>query len=207
MLLANSVPRSPAASRPYHRRAVRAEFRGSLAKYQALLMGRYVTIHSIATALDLTYDGARSSIDRMVARGQVVRVREAKQRGNAGKMPALYTWKIKREGKMTQWDRFDIAEAYCCLEWDYNHGGWLKERPSNVRRRESIGVQLHRLQWGGRDNLSFETLTDNGKEIYLRRVIEWKLPIDDDMKRRCEETFVPEYLAHHRPAIWAPVEH
>lgn len=103
---------------------------------------------------------------------------------------------------MAEWDRFDICEAYCVLEWDYNHGGWLKERPSNVRRRESVGVQLHRMQFSGRMDLSFENLTDNGKEIYLDRVLKWKLPIDADMKRLLEEMFVPEYLAQHRPTIW-----
>ena len=103
---------------------------------------------------------------------------------------------------MATWDRFDIAEAYWCLETDYNHGGWLKERPSNVRRRESVGVQLHRMQFSGRMDLSFENLTDNGKEIYLDRVLKWKLPIDDEYKAMLEEMFVPEYLHAHRPVIW-----
>ena len=34
----------------------------------------------------------------------------------------------------TTFDRFDICEAHAVLEWDYNSGGWLHERPSNVRR-------------------------------------------------------------------------
>lgn len=105
---------------------------------------------------------------------------------------------------MAEWDRFDICEAYCVLEWDYNHGGWLKERPSNVRRRESIGVQLHRMQFSGRMDLCFENLTDNGKEIYLDRVLKWKLPIDDEMRRECEAMFVREYLENVRPLIWVP---
>lgn len=104
---------------------------------------------------------------------------------------------------MAQWDRFDIAEAYCCLEWDFNHGGWLKERPSNVRRRESVGVQLHRMQFSGRMDLSFENLTDNGKEIYLDRVLKWKLPIDAAyFERELETMFVPEYLHEQRPEVW-----
>ena len=43
---------------------------------------------------------------------------------------------------MAEFNRFDIAEAHCVLEWDYNDGGWLQERPSNQKRMESTGVQL-----------------------------------------------------------------
>ena len=74
---------------------------------------------------------------------------------------------------MAYFDRFDICEAYAVLEWDWNSGGWLQERPSNVRRGqargyvgESTDVQLHRMQFRPRPNLSYETLTENGKEIY-----------------------------------------
>src|SRR4051812_17796379 len=42
-------------------------------------------------------------------------------------------------------DRFDICEAYCVLEWDWNKGGWLSERPSNRRRREATSIQLGRI--------------------------------------------------------------
>lgn len=52
-------------------------------------------------------------------------------------------------------DRFDICEAYYLLEVDYNVNGWLQERPSSVRRRESIGNQLHRLHFRPHANLSF----------------------------------------------------
>lgn len=63
-------------------------------------------------------------------------------------------------------DRFDICEAWAVLEWDYNVGGWLHERPSNQRRREACAVQLHRMQFRARPNLSRETLTENGRAIY-----------------------------------------
>jgi hypothetical protein len=72
-------------------------------------------------------------------------------------------------------DRFDICEAYAVLEWDYNIGGWLRERPSNQRRMEAIAVQLHRIQFKPRPDLSYETLTENGKEIYDAAVERWKL--------------------------------
>lgn len=72
---------------------------------------------------------------------------------------------------MPFFDRYDIAEAYCVLEWDYNVGGWLRERPSNQRRRESTGVQLHRMHFRARPNLSYRTLTDNGKAIHDAAVV------------------------------------
>lgn len=78
---------------------------------------------------------------------------------------------------MAYFDRFDICEAHAVLEWDYNRGGWLHERPSNQRRMESTGVQLHRMGFrpspmlGGR-----ESLTENGQEIYDELVQRYGLP-------------------------------
>ncbi len=73
-------------------------------------------------------------------------------------------------------DRFDICEAFWCCEVDFNQNGWLHERKSNRRRRESTGVQLHRMDFKPALNLSFETLTENGKEIYMNQVEKLKLP-------------------------------
>ena len=42
-------------------------------------------------------------------------------------------------------NRFAICQAYMQLESDYNVDGILRERPSNQRRNESIGVQLQRI--------------------------------------------------------------
>jgi hypothetical protein len=74
---------------------------------------------------------------------------------------------------MAEWDRFDICEAYAVLEWDWHSGGVLWERPSNRRRgerrgytAESTDVQLARMQFKPKPNLSFDTLTENGQEIY-----------------------------------------
>lgn len=67
---------------------------------------------------------------------------------------------------MPYFDRFDICEAHAVLEWDYNVGGWVRERPSNRRRREATAVQLHRLQFKPRPDLSEATLTENGQAIY-----------------------------------------
>jgi hypothetical protein len=81
------------------------------------------------------------------------------------------------EGKiMAYFDRFDICEAYECLENDYNVGGWLRERPSNQRRREACSVQLHRMQFRARPSLSSDTLTENGREIYDEAVQRLHLP-------------------------------
>lgn len=68
---------------------------------------------------------------------------------------------------MPYFDRFDICEAYLVFEWDWHKGGWLQERPSNKRRMESTDVQLTRMQFKPSPLLSFETLTENGKEIYV----------------------------------------
>lgn len=189
------------ARREYHPNKTRPEFANSRQEYFEALVGQRKSIPQLAAELGKTYDGARSMVGRLVARGDVVRVRDASI-GSAGKNPALYTWNIKREGKMAQWDRFDICEAHCVLEWDFNHGGWLKERPSNVRRRESTGVQLHRMQFKASHVLSYESLSDNGKEIYLEAMLKWKLPIDAEMKAECERIFTPEYLQQVRPVIW-----
>jgi hypothetical protein len=79
-------------------------------------------------------------------------------------------------------DRFDICEAYAVLEWDWHAGGWLHERPSNVRRGrargftgESTDIQLDRLKFRPRPNLSYETLTENGREIYDAAVVRFGL--------------------------------
>lgn len=77
---------------------------------------------------------------------------------------------------MPYFDRFDICEAYAVLEWDYNEGGWLHERPSNQRRMEATAVQLHRMQFHPRPDLSSETLSENGREIYDELVQRFKLP-------------------------------
>lgn len=104
---------------------------------------------------------------------------------------------------MATWDRFDIVEAHCVLEWDYNVDGLLQERPSNQRRRESTGVQLHRMQFRPRLDLGYDSLTENGQEIYLDKVLQWKLPIDEEQKARLEAMFVPEYLHKLRPDVWS----
>lgn len=80
------------------------------------------------------------------------------------------------------WDRFDICEAYAVLEWDWNLGGWLHERPSNVRRGKARGyigeatsIQLARMKFQARPSLSYATLSDNAKAIYWIAAINFGL--------------------------------
>lgn len=79
-------------------------------------------------------------------------------------------------------DRFDICEAYAVLEWEWHLGGWLQERPSNVRRGqrrgyagEATSVQLARMHFTPKPNLSFDTLSENGKAIYRNALYRWGL--------------------------------
>lgn len=77
-------------------------------------------------------------------------------------------------------DRFDICGAYLALENDWNDGGWLRERPSNARRRESVGVQLNRMQYrlGGDACCAFEYLeNDNQRAIYCNAAQSFGLPL------------------------------
>ena len=68
---------------------------------------------------------------------------------------------------MATFDRFDICEAHALLEQDWHVGGWLRERPSNQRRRESTAAQLARIGFHpGAAGLSYDTLSSNGREIY-----------------------------------------
>jgi hypothetical protein len=96
-----------------------------------------------------------------------------------------------------EFNRFDIAEAHCLLESDYNVGGWLRERPSNGRRREATAVQLHRIGFHARPNLSFDTLSENAKEIYLCNMLKLKLPFDDATMALLQKMFTPEFLAQY----------
>lgn len=59
------------------------------------------------------------------------------------------------------WDRFDICEAYYLFFCDY-HGG----QDSNYYKRMSMMSEAP-LFFKPAPSLSFETLTENGKFIYL----------------------------------------
>lgn len=96
---------------------------------------------------------------------------------------------------MANFDRFDIAAAHCVLEWDYNMGGWLQERPSNQRRMEATAVQLRRLGYRPSSNLCFETLSENAQEIYLTNALKQQQPFDERQALRMEAIFGPNWRA------------
>lgn len=103
---------------------------------------------------------------------------------------------------MACFDRFDICEAHCVLEWDYSNGGWLRERPSNARLMRSTGVQLHNMQFRPAMDLSYDSLTDNGKEIYLENVLKWGLPLDEEQRDRITDMFAAEWLCANHPHVF-----
>ena len=99
---------------------------------------------------------------------------------------------------------FAIAQAHAQLESDYNVGGILCERPSNQRRNESTGCQLHRMRYssgmGWVDIVADANECDDPdddavRDIYLINVLKWGLPMDDRMRAFVAKRFVPEYLA------------
>ena len=103
-------------------------------------------------------------------------------------------------------NRFSICQAYAQLEADYNVGGQLRERPSNQRRRESIGVQLSRVGYSnpyGRVDIEAEPGEEDDREaeevreIYMRAVLRWDLPIDAALMRAMRRYFAPEFLARY----------
>ena len=118
---------------------------------------------------------------------------------------------------MAQFDRYDICVAYAALEYDWNVGGWLRERPSNQRRMESVGVQLHRMGFkpAGDEAAGFDELAkgDNGEnrvEIYLNAVQRFGMghmvnPADN-MAACLRERFDAEWVKEHFPQVAQPAQ-
>ena len=106
-------------------------------------------------------------------------------------------------------NRFNICQAYAQLEADYNVGGWLRERPSNQRRMESIGCQLLRMGFsnpygwvdieGGQnpdiDEPEWDSDDEDVREIYMSKVLEWGLPISDELMVAIRRLFTAEHVA------------
>lgn len=65
-------------------------------------------------------------------------------------------------------DKMDICEAHALIEYHYNVGGIVRERPSNRRRNMSTGYQLHRMgvRFSPLFDYRYEDLSENGQEIY-----------------------------------------
>lgn len=106
---------------------------------------------------------------------------------------------------------FDICQAYQQLEADYNVGGWLRERPSNQRRKESIGCQLQRMgfspsgRWVDIEAVETDGIyiddDENVRLIYCLKVLEWCLPIDNDLRATIKRVISEEYLKKNYPSI------
>lgn len=98
---------------------------------------------------------------------------------------------------------FDVAQAHCQLESDYNVGGWVRERPSNQRRMESTSCQLARLGYVDRyrwvdicaEPGCYDHDDEDVRDIYLINVMKWGLPMDDEMRAFVKQRYVPEFLA------------
>lgn len=101
-------------------------------------------------------------------------------------------------------DRFAICQAFAQLEADYNVGGWVRERPSNQRRRESIGCQLARIGYSSpywwvdieaQSGPDDDYADDEVREVYMRHVLLWNLPIDAGLMTAIKRYFTADYLA------------
>lgn len=99
---------------------------------------------------------------------------------------------------------FDICQAHQQLEADYNFGGWLRERPSNQRRRASTGWQL--LRMGFRSAYRWVDIytdrsedddpdDDDVRDIYLINVLKWDLPIGPVERDFIRRRYTPEFLS------------
>lgn len=98
---------------------------------------------------------------------------------------------------------FDVAQAHAQLESDYNHGGWLRERPSNKRRIEATSCQLHRMgfsmgsRWVDICNPDECNNSDDEavRDIYLMSVLQYGLPMDDEMLVFVRQRYTEKFLS------------
>ncbi len=107
-------------------------------------------------------------------------------------------------------DRFAVCQAFAQLEADYNIGGWLRERPSNQRRNESIGCQLDRMGYANpyewvditaeaEPDDTDDTDDEDVRDIYLLNVLKWRLPISPELAAVIERRFAANWLARCHP--------
>ena len=111
---------------------------------------------------------------------------------------------------------FDVCHAYQMLEANYNVGGWLRERPSNRRRRESIACQLARMGYSDvyrcvdlwldgvdlEEEIASTSDDENVRFVYFKKVLEWGLPIDEDDRRVIERIFTTDAILEWRPGYF-----
>ena len=108
---------------------------------------------------------------------------------------------------------FDVCHAYQLLEANYNVGGWLRERPSNRRRIESIGCQLARIGysdvyrdvdlWADAETVEEEKQSSDDDEnvrfVYFKKALEWGLPLDEDDRAVIDRIFTIDAIEGWRP--------
>lgn len=113
---------------------------------------------------------------------------------------------------MASFERFDICMAHQALENDWHEGGWLQERPSNVRRMEATHVQLDRMGYsaGMGQGGTFGALGDgpegeNARDIYIEALVSFGLAKlvdpDDEIADYVRSKYIAEYIAEHFPQI------
>lgn len=98
---------------------------------------------------------------------------------------------------------FDICQAHQQLESDYNRGGILRERPINRRSNASTGVQLSRMGYSAayrwvdicNDGDDEDPADNDVRDIYLLNVLQWGLPMDDEMREFIASRYTPGFLA------------
>ena len=101
---------------------------------------------------------------------------------------------------------FDICQAHAQLESDYNVGGWIRERPSNQRRNESTSCQLSRIKYSdprrwvdicAEQEDDEDGGDDDVRDIYLRNVLKWGLPIDAALMAAIKRSYAPDFVARY----------
>lgn len=108
-------------------------------------------------------------------------------------------------------DVFSLCQAHAQLEADYNVGGWLRERPSNLRRMSSTGVQLSRMKF--KNVFDYVEITATPQEgddpaeedvriIYVANALRYGLPIAEDLKAVAQRLITDDWLHDTRPELF-----
>lgn len=106
-------------------------------------------------------------------------------------------------------DVFALCQAHAQLESDFNVGGWIRERPSNLRRMASTGVQLSRMQYsnvyGWVDILATpeegdDSMDEEVRIVYAANAVQYGLPLDEPLKALATRLICADWLHSMRPA-------
>lgn len=100
---------------------------------------------------------------------------------------------------------FDICQAHSQLESDYSCGGRIRERPSNRRRMEATSCQLSRLGYADTHRWvdicdpaeSDDSADEAVRDIYLRNVLRWGLPIDVAMMAFIKNRYTTDFISQY----------